>query len=100
MGFRIFKIICGTGPIFKDNIDTIGVNGVTVPGFYYKVLYDGNKMIGFIISNASSKKALEEFDVKIDEIELKTGIDFFSGLDDEVENQLENSINLEVWDFN
>lgn len=28
-----------TGPIFKDNLGTIGTDKVTVPGYYYKVLY-------------------------------------------------------------
>ena len=43
-----------TGPIFINNRGSIGPNKVTIPGFYYKVIYDptGNKkMIGFIIPN-------------------------------------------------
>ena len=90
-----------TGPIFKDNLGTIGSDQVTVPGYYYKVLYSEKKkiMIGLILPNASSSKSLDQFVVTVDEIEKETGIDFFSGLDDKLENQLESNVNIEKWDF-
>jgi len=90
-----------TGPIFKDNIGTIGANKVTVPGYYYKVLYSEKKkiMIGLILPNKSGSTPLSQYVVKVDEIEKETGIDFFSGLDDSLENQLEGSINKANWDF-
>lgn len=94
------KLCVVTGPIFKDNIGVIGGNQVTVPGYYYKVLYDGNnKMIGLILPNASSSKSLDQFVVKVDDIEQQTGIDFFSGLDDSLENQLEGSVSNSSWDL-
>ena len=90
-----------TGPIFKDNLGTIGADKVTVPGYYYKVLYSEKKkiMIGLILPNASSSKSLDQFVVTVDEIEKETGIDFFSGLDDTLENHLEGSIITGSWDF-
>ena len=94
------KLYVVSGPIFKDDISSIGANQVTVPGYYYKVLFDGkDKMIGFILPNASSSKSLIQFIVNVDKIEEETGIDFFSGLDDKLENQLEGSINTASWDF-
>jgi endonuclease G len=94
------KLYVVTGPIFKDNIGVIGVNKVTVPGYYYKVIYDGkNRMIGLILPNASSSKSLDQFVVKVDDIEQLTGIDFFSRLDDNLENQLEGSVSTTNWDF-
>lgn len=94
------KLYVVTGPIFKDNIAVIGTNQVTVPGYYYKVLFDGNnRMIGLILPNASSSKSLDQFVVKVDDIEQQTGIDFFSGLDDKLENQLESSVITTGWDF-
>jgi endonuclease G len=94
------KLYVATGPIFKDNIGSIGEDKVTVPGYYYKVLYDGkNRMIGLILPNASSSKSLDQFVVKVDSIESLTGIDFFSGLDDSIENRLEESVNIYSWDF-
>lgn len=88
-----------TGPIFKDNIGTIGVDKVTVPGYYYKVLYSESKkiMLGLILPNASSSKSLEQFVVPVDQIEQQTGVDFFPGLEDKLENQLEGSVSLVGW---
>lgn len=88
-----------TGPIFKDNLGSIGADKVTVPGYYYKVLYSEKKkiMLGLILPNASSTKSLDQFVVPVDEIEAQTGIDFFPGLEDKLENQLEGSVSLSGW---
>lgn len=90
-----------TGPIFKDNIGSIGADNVTIPGYYYKVLYTEQKkiMIGLILPNASSSKSLDQFVVPVDEIEAETGIDFFPGLENKLENQLEGSVNTAGWSF-
>lgn len=95
------RLDVATGPIFKDNIGTIGADNVTVPGYYYKVLYSEKKkiMIGLILPNASSSKSLDQFVVTVDQIEEKTGIDFFPGLEDKLENQLEGSVNTAGWSF-
>jgi endonuclease G, mitochondrial len=94
------KLYIVTGPIFKDNIGVIGENKVTVPGYYYKVLFDGNnKMIRLILPNASSSNKLDKFVVTVDEIEQKTGVDFFPRLEDKLENQLEGSVNATGWNF-
>ena len=90
-----------TGPIFKDNIGSIGIDQVTVPGYYYKVLYSEKKqiMIGLILPNKSGTTPLSQYVVPVDEIEKETGIDFFSGLDDQLENKQEGSINTTGWGF-
>lgn len=94
------KLYVVTGPIFKDNLGVIGEDEVTIPGYYYKVLFDGNmRMIGLILPNESSSKSLDQYVVTVDEIEHETGIDFFSGLDEKIENQLEGNINTSQWDF-
>lgn len=90
-----------TGPIFKDNIGVIGEEKFTVPGYYYKVLFDGqSRMIGLIFQNESSSKSLDQFVVTVDEIEKDTGIDFFSGLEDNLENRLEGTLDIDNWTFN
>lgn len=88
-----------TGPIFEDNIGTIGADKVTVPGYYYKLVYFESKKIilELILPNAYSSKSLEQFVVSVDQIEQKTGIDFFSGLEDKMENKLEGSVSLIGW---
>lgn len=55
-------------------------------------------MIGLILPNASSTKSLDLFIVTVDQIEEQTGIDFFPGLNDELENSLERRINV-GWNF-
>ena len=90
-----------TGPVFKDNIGTIG-NGVTVPGYFYKVIYDPTdvqKMIAFVLPNRKGEKQLPEYAVTVDYVENITGIDFFSGLADDLESELESKIATEDWKF-
>lgn len=88
-----------TGPIFKDNLGKIGSNQVTVPGYYYKVLYSEKNqiMIGLVLKNEASSKNLKQFVVVVDSIEKLTGIDFFPRLDDKLENQLEGKILSNEW---
>lgn len=84
-----------TGPIFSAEDPVIGDNEVTVPAFYYKVIYDPTKekkMIAFIMPNQTLAKSIAEYAVTVDEVEFKTGIDFFSVLPDELENELEGKI--------
>lgn len=92
------KIYVVTGPIFNDNLAVIGQNEVTVPGYYYKVIYDGHeKMIGLLLPNASSSLSLDHFVVPVDQIELLTGVDFFSILNDKLENELEAKSDWNNW---
>lgn len=98
------KLYVVTGPIFKDNLGTIGRNKVTVPGYYYKILVDlegpDKKAIGFVMPNKTSGKPVTAFIKTIDEIEEITGIDFFPDLDDDLENELESKVNQGKWKFN
>lgn len=92
-----------TGGVLTKNLQTIGSEDVAVPEYFYKVLVsksNGNyKMIGFLLPNEDSQKSLYEFVVPVDEIESKTGIDFFPKLDDAIENQLEKSSSYKDWSF-
>jgi endonuclease G, mitochondrial len=92
-----------TGGVLEDGLETIGFEDVAVPEYFYKILVSKvkgqYKMIGFLMSNEDSQKALYEFVVSVDEIEQKTGIDFFPKLDDATENQLERSSNYKEWSF-
>ncbi len=96
------KLYIVTGPIFQNNKGTIGINKVTVPGYYYKVIYDPTdeqKMIGFIMPNQKITNSLDSYVVTVDKIEEITGIDFFSQLDDTIENALESKNNSDKWSF-
>jgi len=92
------KLYVVTGPIFKDNLGAIGEDKVTVPGYYYKVLFDGkDKMVGFILPNAKGTNSIESYVVSVDSIEGLTGIDFFPELDDKIENTLEQNSTINIW---
>ncbi len=88
-----------TGPILNEEFETIGANKVSIPKYYYKVIYDeiNQKAIGFILPNANSNAHLTSFAVPIDQVEELTGIDFFYQLNDELENQLETSFDTNLW---
>jgi len=97
------EIIVVTGPVFKENKVSIGTS-VTVPGFYYKVIFDvtgDQKMIGFILPNEKGTKDLKEYVVSVDRVESITGIDFFYQiLPDDQEEALESLVSVSAWDFN
>jgi endonuclease G len=90
-----------TGPVLKGNLSVIGANQVAVPNYYFKVLLDTKstpkKAIGFILKNEGSKGQLIEYAVSIDSVERFTGIDFFPGLEDGLEQKLEASFCGSCW---
>ena len=93
-----------TGPILPKiktpETITIGPSEVTVPAAYYKVVWDRTppeKMIGFILPNKGSSESLQSFAVSVDEVEQKTGLDFFSLLPKEQQEALESNITIDAW---
>lgn len=85
-----------TGSVLTDDLPTIGVNEVSIPDYFYKVVIDikepDMKGIGFVMPNQRSSKPIESFAVIIDSVEVLTGLDFFSALPDSLEHLLESSI--------
>lgn len=90
-----------TGGVLKGNMKTIGDENVSVPNEFYKIVVDvsdGNyKAIAFVLPNKPSSESFYEYAVSIDEIEAKTGIDFFPKLPDTIENKMEITIDLKAW---
>lgn len=90
-----------TGGILKEGLKSIGKERVSVPEEFYKIIVDvtnGNyKAIAFVIPNKPTNKSLYKFAVSIDEVEDKTGIDFFPKLDDSIENDLEQKVDIRSW---
>jgi len=95
------EMYVATGPIFTNPIESIGSNSVTVPSFFYKIVYSKSydKMIGLVMPNQKINNDLKYYVKSIDYIEDLTEIDFFHQLDDEKENELESQINLKKWNF-
>ncbi|RSM21615.1 DNA/RNA non-specific endonuclease [Aeromonas salmonicida] len=87
-----------TGPVFTGSDESIG-NGVTVPNGYYKIVMDieNKEAIAFIIpqENIQASK-LADYIVTVDEVEERTGLDFFSELPDEEEEAMESK-RMKMW---
>jgi endonuclease G len=90
-----------TAGILKGKLKTIGSSNVSVPRYFYKIIYATNesKMIGFVIPNSKISSSLKNYVKSVDEIEKLTGIDFFYNLEDDLENKLEAESNIRDWDF-
>lgn len=95
------KLYIVTGPVFHNYIEKIGLNEVTVPAYYYKIVYSpsDHQMIAFLLENEKGDRPIENYIVTVDYIQEITGIDFFSQLEDEYERRLESSIDLSAWMF-
>ena len=95
------EIYIVTGPILTGSYPTIGYNKVSVPSYYYKVILDYRepdiKGIGFILPNEKSSSSLQSFAVTIDEVERRTGIDFYYSLPDDIEEQIESIVDISKW---
>lgn len=92
-------IVCGPVLLNREH-ETIGENKVVVPEAFFKVilcLQEKPKAIGFIIRNNEGKKKRDQFINTVDEVERITGIDFFSALPDNIENEVESHANIEDW---
>lgn len=90
-----------TGGVLEEGLKTIGTEDVAVPNYFYKIILtkDKSNMIGFLIPHEDTNKPLYNFVVSVDEIEKRTGIDFFSALSDDVEHKLEANKGYKNWKF-
>jgi len=100
------EIFVVTGPVLRKGLPTIGrYNNVAVPEFFYKIVLfyqpDSNKKpraLAFLLPNQNLfGKRMNSYIVTINELEKTTGIDFFSKLPDDIENQLESTSDWEAW---
>lgn len=91
-----------TGPVLSNPIGSIGSNRVTIPSYFYKIVYSksNDKMIGIVMPNQKITNDLIFYVKSVDYIESITGIDFFHQLEDVYEEKLESEINLNDWNFN
>lgn len=95
------EIYVVTGPVLPtEKTITIGESEVTVPKYFYKVVYDitpPQKMIAFVLPNEPSKRPLKDFAVTVDHVEKLTGLDFFSPVPEPEQSQMEATITIDAW---
>lgn len=104
-GLKYKNIAIVTGPVIQENLPQIGVeNKVSVPHEYFKVIIRENldgtfNGIGFLMNTDVPFSDLASYALTINQIEEITGLDFFTSLEDQIEEELESEIQLENWDF-
>ena len=89
------------GPIFYDEVKaSFGKNKIAIPDAFFKVvlcLHGTPKALGFIFQNEDARHDIDYYLVTVDEVEKITGLDFFSSLEDSVENAVESTSDLSLW---
>ena len=98
---RFGEVWVVTGPVFPAEPKTIG-NGVPIPEACFKILVDETdgkvRAQALIVPQvANQKSSLNRYLVSIDEIEQRTGLDFFTELADSVEDDLEKRVTERPW---
>ncbi|MCO6493737.1 MAG: DNA/RNA non-specific endonuclease [Phaeodactylibacter sp.] len=90
-----------TGPILREGLPAIerGVNKVSIPEHFYKVVLDRQqgRGVGFILPHQAIAAPLETYAVPIDEVERRTGLDFFNLLPDAEQAALESRLDKAAW---
>jgi len=86
-----------TGPVFSTNglARAAVINGVSIPdGFFKVVLVESapKRMAGYLVPNESSSRKPGKFAVSVDEIEERTGFDFFCTIPVDVQSELEKGV--------
>lgn len=99
---RDSALIVITGPILSDDMPTIGGKAaVAVPPKFFKVILAHKatpmRAIAFIYDNARSSSSLAKHAATVDDVELATGLDFFSALPDDQETAVESQFDLRQW---
>ena len=96
------SLIVVTGPIMGKNPKTIGQDvDIAVPEAFFKVILSPStspmKTIAFICPNRPCGGSLSSYVVSVDEVEKRTGMNFFNVLPDDVENTIESTSNVHQW---
>ena len=82
-------------------IKTIGTNKVAVPTHFYKIILDPVRVeaIAFIMPNEELRtENMPNYIVNVDEVEVQTGLNFFSNIEDEVQNLVESRQATGLWE--
>lgn len=92
-----------TGGILENGLQEIGTEDVDVPKHFYKIVFrfDGQqpRALAFLMPNHEVQQSLMHFLVPIDELEKRTGIDFFHQQDEIWQAQLETKVASKGWKF-
>lgn len=101
------KVWVITGPVFTGSTERLSSSWrVEIPDAFYKMYIteakpnQPSKVLAFIVPQTiKGNESLSQFVTSIDTIEAQTGLDFFSDLDDVIEDRLEASVEPQAWDL-
>lgn len=105
--FRDTLYVCKGGTIDRnDQILGYTKKGAIIPKYFFIAVLcknkQGYKAMGFWVEHINadlSGDSLKDYMMSIDELEERTGIDFFCNLPDDVERQVEDNMSPAVWGF-
>lgn len=92
-------IVCG--PLFEDDEPRlIGRNKVRVPTGFFKLVYCATpepRTLAFVFENRGGSQPWRKQLCTVDEVEQRTGFNFFNDLPDAVEDVIESESDLDEW---
>jgi len=98
------KIWVITGPIFTGSTERLSSSWkVEIPDAFYKIYVAEQdnappKMLAFLMpQKVNGRESLANYTTSVDEIEKLTQLDFFSELEDVIEDKVEASIDSQSW---
>ena len=98
---RDSALLVFTGPVVSDSDTTLANGRIKVPSAYYKVIMAPcvrpTRAIAFIYPNGHSGGRLRQYAVSVDEVESRTGLDFFPTLPAKEQHRLESTVNLDAF---
>ena len=98
---RDSALLLFTGPVVSDGDTTLASGRVKVPSAYYKVIMAPcvrpMRAVAFIYPNGHSNGRLRQYAVSVDEVEHRTGLDFFPTLPASEQQRLESTVNLDAF---
>ena len=91
-----------SGPIIGSNrYGTIGERDVVVPDAFFKAVLrqddKGYRSIAFVMNNDAERYYLDKCSMSVNDLEQRTGLDFFPALPDEVEESVESQYRPRDW---
>lgn len=98
---RDSALLVFSGPVVSEGDTTLTGGRVKVPSAYFKVIMAPcvrpRRAIAFIYPNGHSGGRLRQYAVSVNEVERRTGLDFFPTLSQDEQQRLETPVNLDAW---
>ena len=92
-----------TGGVLEAGLEEIGDEDVDVPDAFYKIVVrgegDSSQVLAFLMPHRESSSSLSSFLVSVDDLERRTGIDFFEKQSEEWQEKHETTVRRGGWKF-